>query len=97
MFDRPEEALESKMPVLLVAVTLKPGRRKIPGARQLLVHRLAALRGIGAGTPSEATAGADLEATVWYDEPDVIRALLEALDTEEHVDSYEIVHVKRPT
>ena len=97
MFDRPEEALENKTPVLHVAVTLKPSRRENPGAWHLLVQRLAALRGIGAGTPSEATKGADLEATVWYDEPEVIRALLEALDQEDHVDSYTVVHVKLPS
>ena len=81
MFDRPEEIFESHVLVMRVAVKVKPERRRIPGVRPLLMHRLAALRGIGAGTPScVGMEGADMEITVWYDEPKVKRALFDALD-----------------
>ena len=38
--------------------------------------------------------GADMEVTVWYDEPEVKRALFDALDSDEDVDSYEIIEPK---
>ena len=87
MFDRPEEFFESHPLVMQVAVKMKPGRRQIPGAWHFLMRRLASLRGIGAGTPSGAGMdGADMEVTVWYDEPEVMNALFEALKAEQALD-----------
>jgi hypothetical protein len=92
MFDRPEEFFESHALLMRVAVKVKPERRRIPGVRPLLMHRLAALRGIGAGTPSGfGMEGADMEVTVWYDEPQVIAALFDALKAEDDVASFKVV------
>jgi hypothetical protein len=86
MFDTPEEKFGSKQPVARVAIIMKPGRRAIPGAWHHLMRHLASLRGIGAGTVSSDMKGADMEVTVWYDEPEVMDALFEALKAEQAVD-----------
>jgi hypothetical protein len=92
MFDRPEEFFESHDLVMRVAVKVKPERRQISGVRPLLMHRLASLRGIGAGTPSGfGMEGADMEVTVWYDEPQVIAALFDDLKAEDDVVSFKVV------
>jgi hypothetical protein len=95
MFDRPEEFFESHPIVLEVAVKMKPGRRRIPGVWHHLMHRLASLRGIGAGTPwGVGMDGADMGVTVYYSEPEVKRVLFAALDSDEDVESYTIVEPK---
>ena len=92
MFDRPEEFFESHALVMQVAVKLKPGRRWVPGVWPLLMRRLASLRGIGAGTPSGVgMEGADMEVTVWYDEPEVKHVLCDALKADKDVESFEMV------
>jgi hypothetical protein len=97
MFDSPDEVFRpGQQPVMRVAVKLNPFRRQVPGVWHLLTHRLAAMRGIGAGTPSDDIRGhSDLEVTVWYDEPHVKRALLDALDGDVDVQSYEIVEPRK--
>jgi hypothetical protein len=92
MFDRPEEFFESHSLVMRLALKMKPGRRKVPGAWPLLMRRLAALRGIGAGTPSGiGMEGADMEVTVWYDEPELIDALFKALKADADVESFKVL------
>lgn len=91
MFDRSEEIFERKPPVMRVAVMIKPERRRIPGVWHLLMGRLASLRGVGAGSPNPGMNGAHMEATVWYDEPEVITALFEALKAEPDVESFKVL------
>ena len=90
MFDRPEEIFEHKPPVMNVAVMLKPERRWVPGVWHGIMNRLASLRGIGAGMPNPGMK-AHMEATVWYDEPEVISALFDALKSEPDVESYKVM------
>ena len=71
---------------------LKPERRWVPGVWPLLMRRLASLRGIGAGTPSGVgMEGADMEVTVWYDEPAVMTALFTALKAKDDVASFKVI------
>lgn len=55
------------------------------------MHRLAAMRGVGAGTPSSDLERANLEATLWYDEPELKTALKMALNSMDEVASFEVL------
>lgn len=85
-FDKEEDKFRTDLkPAMRVAIFLKPGRP--PGTKQILMRQLAQMRGVGAGTGLTYA----FEASVIYDEPNLMKALLDALEMHEDVESYEIL------